>query len=215
MPTLTLAHTIDRAVEILQDPGNTRWAESELIGWFNDGQREIVAIVPSAYSQTVSHPLAAGTRQTIPAAGYQLIRVVRNMGTTGTTPGRVVRAVPETQLDAITPDWHASAPAATTLHYTYDERTPRTFHVYPPAIAGNTVELVYSVAPQPHTAKTDVQALDDVYANTLLDYVLYRAFNKDGEAPANAQRAVAHYQAFANAISNKATADKAYAPRVG
>ncbi len=209
MPTLTAAYTIDRAELVLQDTTNIRWAEAELLGWFNDAQREIVMLRPDTYAQSVSHPLVNGTRQVIPAAGYQLIKVVRNMGSNGTTPGRVVRKVPEEQLDASTPDWHAATPAAVTLHYTFDPRQPRVFYVYPPAIASNTVELVYSAAPPPLAAKTDVQILDDVYANPLLDYVLYRAYSKDAESTSNAQRALAHYQAFAASIGNKAQADAA------
>lgn len=207
MPTLTAAYTIDKAEVILQDTTNIRWPEGELLGWFNDGQREIVMLRPDAYAQRVAHALVNGTRQQIPGAGYQLIKVVRNMGADGNTPGRVVRKVPEEQLDASTPDWHASAASAVTLHYTFDIREPKTFYVYPPAIAPNTVELVYSSAPSPLAAKTDVQLLDDVYANALLDYVLYRAYSKDAESTANAQRAVAHRTAFEQSLGLKAQAD--------
>lgn len=209
MPTLTAAYTIDKAELILQDTTNIRWSEAELLGWFNDGQREIVMVRPDTYVQTVSHPLVAGTRQTIPSNGYQLIKVVRNMGANGTTPGRVVRKVPEEQLDSSTPDWHASTPSAITLHYTFDPRQPRSFYVYPPAVAGNTVELVYSTSPPPLAAKTDVQLIDDVYANALLDYVLYRAYSKDATSAANIPRATAHRQAFENSLGLKAAADGA------
>ncbi len=207
MPTLTAAYTIDKAEIILQDTTNIRWPEGELLGWFNDGQREIVMLRPDAYAQRVAHPLVNGTRQQIQNAGYQLIKVVRNMGADGLTPGRVVRKVPEEQLDASTPDWHASAPNAVTLHYTFDIREPKAFYVYPPAIAPNTVELIYSSAPTPLAAKTDVQLLDDVYANSLLDYVLYRAYSKDAESTANAQRAIAHRAAFDQSLGLKAQAD--------
>jgi hypothetical protein len=209
MPTLTAAHTIDKAELILQDTTNIRWSEAELLGWFNDGQREIVMLRPDTYVQTTSLAMVAGTRQSIPANGYQLVKVTRNMGANGTTPGRVVRKVPEEQLDASMPNWHAATAAAETLHYTFDPRQPRAFYVYPPAIANNTVELVYSAAPPPLAAKTDVQLLDDVYANPLLDYVLYRAYSKDAESTSNAQRALAHRQAFDQSLGLKAAADGA------
>lgn len=212
MPTLTAAVTIDKAEIILQDTTNVRWAASELLGWFNDGQREIVIARPDAYVQTVSHPLVAGTRQTIPSAGHQLVKVTRNMGANGTTPGRAVRMVPEEMLNASTPDWHAATPAAVTLHYTFDIRQPRNFYVFPPAIAANTVELVYSASPPPLAAATDVQLIDDVYANVLLDYVLYRAYSKDAESTANAARATTHRQMFESALGVKTKTDADTAP---
>ncbi len=45
--------------------------------------------------------------------------------------------------------------------------------------------------------------IDDVYANALLDYVLYRAYSKDADYAGNAQLAVSHYQAFSNSLGVK------------
>jgi len=42
--------------------------------------------------------------------------------------------------------------------------------------------------------------IDDIYANALVDYMLYRAYSKDAEYAGNAQRAVAHYTAFSNSL---------------
>jgi hypothetical protein len=46
-----------------------------------------------------------------------------------------------------------------------------------------------------------------VFAGALMDYVLYRAYSKDGEVPNSAARAVAHYQAFEAALGMTAQAD--------
>jgi hypothetical protein len=56
--------------------------------------------------------------------------------------------------------------------------------------------------------------MDDIFANALLDYVLYRASTKDAEQAANAQRAVAHYQAFQNALGVSAQVNAASQPGV-
>ena len=45
--------------------------------------------------------------------------------------------------------------------------------------------------------------LDDVYEGALLDYVLYRAYAKDAENPANMNRSTSHYQAFVSALGGK------------
>ncbi len=209
MPTLTAKHTLDKAVLILQDTTNIRWTVAELLGWFNDGQREIVMLRPDTYVQRVAHQLVAGTRQAIPAAGYQLVKVTRNMGTDGSTPGRVIRKVPEEQLDSTLPEWHTATATASTLHYMFDPREPKVFYVYPPSNGSGRVELIYSSAPAPLASENDVQVLDDVYANPLLDYVLFRAYTKDNDSAGNANRAVAHRQAFENSLGLKAQADGA------
>jgi branched-subunit amino acid ABC-type transport system permease component len=51
-----------------------------------------------------------------------------------------------------------------------------------------------------------------VYANCILDYVLYRSYQKDSEFAGNAQRAMMHYQSFANALGVKTQADGATTP---
>ena len=42
--------------------------------------------------------------------------------------------------------------------------------------------------------------VDDIYANALIDYVLYRSYMKDAEFAGNAQRANNHFQLFANSV---------------
>jgi hypothetical protein len=46
----------------------------------------------------------------------------------------------------------------------------------------------------------------------MLDYMLYRAYSKDAEYAANAQRAVAHFQAFQNALGVKSQTEAVSQP---
>jgi len=59
---------------------------------------------------------------------------------------------------------------------------------------------------------TRYMGLDDIYSNAVLDYCLYRSYSKDAEYAANAQRAAAHYQQFAQSIGIRATTDTAINP---
>ena len=43
--------------------------------------------------------------------------------------------------------------------------------------------------------------LDDIYANGIIDYVLYRAYMKDAEFAGNNQRASSHYQLFVGSVT--------------
>ena len=84
----------------------------------------------------------AGTRQSLPPDGVQLLDVVRNL------PGRAVRIVMREILDAQLPDWHSDAATTVVKHFCYSEQNLKTFYVYPPNTGTGTVELVYSAAPQ-------------------------------------------------------------------
>src|SRR3546814_4840556 len=60
-------------------------------------------------------------------------------------------------------------------------------------------DLVYSSAPtdaEDDDAKTI--GIDDIYANALVDYVLYRGYSKDALYAQNASLAAAHHGVFAN-----------------
>ena len=63
------------------------------------------------------------------------------------------------------------------------------FYLYP-GVAGNAyVEIVYSKNPTSIGANTDLIQVDDIFANALINFVLYRAYLKDGEFAGNQQRA--------------------------
>ena len=50
-------------------------------------------------------------------------------------------------------------------------------------------------------------SLDDIYANALLDFILYRAYSKDAEFAANAVRSNAHLTAFGSSLGVKTKID--------
>jgi hypothetical protein len=86
----------------------------------------------------------------------------------------------------------------------FDDRDPKHFYVYPPQPAANPgyVEIIYSSAPSAASADGNI-SIDDVYANALLDYILYRAYSKDADYAANNQRALGHFQAFQLSLQKK------------
>lgn len=205
MATINISSVISKAQTILQDTTGVRWPETELLGWLNDGQREIVLFKPNAFVKNVAVQLAAGTKQDLPADGVQLIDVPRNMGTNGTTPGRAIRIAMREILDAQLPNWHAATASATVVHYMYNMLDPKRFYVYPPQPASNRgyVELVYGAAPTEATLGSTI-TLDDIYQTVLLDYILYRAYSKDTEYAADQNRAAAHQNAYLAALTGKA-----------
>lgn len=201
MGTIPAQTIVDQASVQLLDEDNVRWAESELLGYLNDGQRQVVLYRPEAGAVTLTQKLAAGTRQALPASAHTLLDVKRNMGTDGTTPGRAIRVVSGEVLDVVNPFWHGDKPVAVVRNYIYDPRVPLIFYVTPPqpASAQGYVELEVSAIPG-DVALAEPIKLDDIYGASLLDYVLYRAYGKDSEYGAELQLAAAHASAFLQAL---------------
>lgn len=204
---------LTRATDILQDTTSVRWPEAEMLRWMSDAQREIVLYRPDASVTNTNFQLASGaTKQTLPSQAIRLIDVVRNMGAAGSTPGRVIRNINREILDAQIPTWHSDAGAAEVKHFMWDARDPKNFYVYPKPTSASYVEVIYSVSPTEITTNSQNISVDDFYANTILDYMLYRAYSKDAEYTGNAQRAVAHYQAFTTALGIRRTTDTTNSP---
>jgi len=203
---ITAQSIVRRVVETLQDNTSVRWPVNELVRYLNDGQREIVLYRPDAMVTNAAVALAAGSKQALPSNGTKLIEVVRN--TAGNK--RSVRLVNREILDSQSPGWHNITGATEILHFMYDPRDPKVFYVYPPAAAsGASLDVVYAAMPTDITEPADGSlytavsgniSVPDIYGNVIQDYVLYRAYSKDSEYAGNAQRAQAHYAAFANAL---------------
>jgi len=202
MSTVTVTSIVARVATLLQDAGNIRWTSSEVLDWLDDGQREVVMLRPEAGAANESVSLTTGTKQSIPAAGISFIDAIRN------TSGRAVRVVSREILDSQRPGWHTDTGSTTIQHFTFDPRDPKRFYVYPPAASGASLDIVYSKSPAaltrggtaPNQTCSTAIGIDDVYANALVDYALYRAYSKDAEYAGNAQKAVAYYTAFANGL---------------
>ncbi|NVN99300.1 MAG: hypothetical protein HXX17_08250 [Geobacteraceae bacterium] len=216
--TIYAQSILRRVTDLSLDTSSVRWSLRELVRYLNDGQREIGIYRPDATVTNALVTCVAGTKQTLPAGGNKLIEVVRN--NPAGSGGRSVRLVQREILDATEPSWHLSTGSAEVRHYLYDPRDPKTFYVYPPATTAAKLDIIYSATPTdiavpadgvslPTDSSTDNTAptvvvgaisVPDIYANALVDYVLYRVYAKDSDFAGNAARASAYYGAFANAI---------------
>ena len=201
MGTLTAQQFIDRAGATLRDMGNERWPDAELLTFLSDAQRGAVLLKPDVNPAVRSVALVPGTRQSIPNDAFSLLRVVRNMGADGATPGAAIKASKEDDLDSSTPNWHTEDPAESVEQFVYDAEINRDiFYVSPPQPNPTThqVEIIVSKVPAELTATTDVIELSDVYQPVLLAYMLFRAYSKlintaGGNYPA---MAASHYGQF-------------------
>tara|TARA_B100000925_G_C21979126_1_gene461484 strand:+ start:941 stop:1609 length:669 start_codon:yes stop_codon:yes gene_type:complete len=205
---------LNRASRLLQDTAKVRYTNEELLLFFNDAQREVVLHRPDANTVNFNFTCSAGSKQTLGSQDLRLVDVVRNVN------GRVVTQVDRKLLDDTLPNWHNTTATVDKKieHFIYESGDPKNFYVYPNALNTHQLEIVTSRAPSDITVSnfsTDTQTigLDDLYANAILDYLLYRAYQKDSEFAGSVNQAQMHFQSFANGLGIKTRSDAATDPR--
>jgi hypothetical protein len=181
---------VEKAMILLLDETGEVHPESQLWGWFNDGQREVALQVPEASTVRTDLSLKAGIEQDIPSGSHCLIDIPRNYN------GAIITHIERKVLNELRPGWATETPATIIKHYIYDKHRLKYFDVYPPAAIGARVWCDSSALPDDSSYETNLMQVDIKFANPLIDYIIFRELNKPGGNPNDLQRAQAHLQAF-------------------
>lgn len=219
---ITAKEVLHRARITLNDANSVRWTLVELLLYLNDALREVAIYKPDAVSKTVEIALAEGTYQV--HGHLHLIRVIRNITSAeGATPrigGRAITPTERPILDATMPGWqdpNVLPFSATVDHVVQDVMDKDVFYVVPGNTGAGLIEAIVADIPDEIAEPENPLSIDSytaeiqigpIYRAALVDYVLYRAFSKDGFDPANANRALAHYNQFASALGIKTQSDQ-------
>lgn len=193
---LTVQGLIDDVARELQDHSHTRWPRSDLLGYFNAGQRAFAQLRPDEMAHERELELVEGWRQRVPDDALVLIEITNNIN----ARSRRVRRTDTWVLDALVADWRSLAPAPETVHYMHDARSPREFLVYPPAAAGIKLRAVVAVLPPDLTDEASAPSVPVRWMDALRHFVLARAWAVDAEFAGNAALSAAHLQLFYSAI---------------
>ena len=208
---IPVKNLIDRAGLLLQDEDHVRWTVVELIEWINEGVGALIRLKPAVAARRGVFALKPGARQTLDGSDVQLIDIVCNLAADDVTPGRAVRMTDRHLLDSTDPNWQAMAQSTTVRHYLYDDRVPTVFYVYPPAAVGAKVEVIRAVVPDEVANAADSVGLSIEYADSLLNYVVFRCLSKDSEY-AGAQMATGYYNAFTASMGAGETGEQNATP---
>lgn len=204
---------IDDLQAHLRDVAAATWADSDMVEYMNNALYQILKLRPNAFSVVESKQLVAGTKQTLTAGDYMLLDVYMNMGTDGTTQGKVITHIERWQLDYLLQNWHKGTGKAYTEHYNYDpEKSLTTFFVYPSAKSGTVHYIEMNVA-RPHTKITtgnqaNTIALDVAYEPAIKEWMLREAYLKNTSVASNA-KASSHQQTFYGMMSARVAAEQA------
>ena len=74
-------------------------------------------------------------------------------------------------------------------------------------MSGNAyVEIVYSKTPDDFSSTSSTLDIDDIFANAVVDFVLFKSYLKDSEYAGNAIRSNQHYALFNNSLGQSTAA---------
>lgn len=214
---ITAQSILAQVARDLNDETSVRWTTGDLVAYFNDGQRDILTHRPDARNVAADFTTQLGAKQALPANGEKLIDVLHNMSGSK----RAITKVDRKLLDSQVRGWRGMTPATEVLHFTYDEREPKAFDLYPPPQAGLVIAIEYAAVPTdiptpaPGTttaAITGNLSLSDLFANAIRNYVMFRCYSKNTEYTANPNLAVAFYGAYANDLGIEAKGTAAVSP---
>lgn len=229
MGTILASAILAEVDTVLLDTAKTRWPDAEKLVYLNAGQRQIVIFKPDAYVVNDVYRLVAGTKQSIPDGtasfqnasaatlkeGVALIKIVRNMGIDGLTPGAVIPLIGSDMLDNYNPDWHADSQAAAVKNYVFNNDDPKRFFVSPPNTGTGYIEVIYSALPADVATVSTAITLADVYRDSLLNYILYRCYDKDASlSPLNLQRAGQKWNLFVSSLGRMDLVVKTVSPNM-
>lgn len=124
----------------------------------------------------------------------------------------VYSANPATVIPGTAPDWAQGT-------RTYDASNPE--YVQHKGVKYKLIASTASTGDEPGTTDgaihwqvvgTVVLTVPDIYANAIMNYVLYMAYMKDADFAANAQRAATHFQLFTGSVQGKSNTDDVVSP---
>jgi hypothetical protein len=202
MANVTVGHLVDMAYEVLQDDPESpeHWTRENLVNWYNLGAAKTVALAPEANTIFESIKLAAGVKQSIPANRIVLIDVTRNMGVDGNTPGAGITKTDIRILTTYDRAWITATASAIIKNWGPESLT--TFFVSPPSDGTSYVEIKVAAVPTKVVYdagdlwQTALVGVAEKYVDAVFNWMLYRAYQKDGDYPGNDQRSRDFYNQF-------------------
>ena len=175
MAGLTLSTPIYTARGILQDPTGVRYSDADLLVYANEAVALVSKFIPHLFHSVgdVACVADSALQSVAPDAAQALVEVRRIKNGAAITPADRM------SLDLFSPSWRtmASAPA---VHWMPVNGDPLRFELYPPAPAGQVVEVMCVRVPETFAADTDT-GLPTVLSDPIADYVVHRAESRDAE----------------------------------
>lgn len=191
--SFTVADIITEVREqVLDTLAPVRYSDDLLVRKVNQVLRRVSILRPDLFATHAAVTCVAGVLQSCPADSIRLMDVVSN------EEGRSPKEISQDTLDLMFPSWGVGA-AGLTENWMRYQRDPNRFYVYPPAVAGDTLNVVYARSPSTLT-KPDTVPLTDAYMPCMIDGTCWLVESMDAEY-AESGRARLFEKAFTDALT--------------
>lgn len=174
----------------LIDPGFVRWKEGELLNYINQALSMMAMNLPDEFrrSETVSVTQA---EVALPADALVLLSV-------DAVNGVAVSEVAVEKLNQLDPGWRqrSGMPSSWVQHVREKQR----YWLYP--APSEPVDVMHSYSAFAYLNQDDDLPVSDVYQSAVMDFVLHRAYGKDGQNASEQNKSLMHLQLFNTAIGN-------------
>lgn len=199
----------------LSDITGETYRDPDVVSALNLAQLATVNLRPDSSQKREVVKLEPGTYQKLTPGlpVNRVLDVMRLMGADGETPGRALRRVERSMLDATAPAWHSEQGAP--VEWVFDDRRPDVFYLHPGVTGDLYVDVVYSSVPKWVSSAGDPFTVDDIYLPALQEYALYQLWGGDNVESPNYQRAQACFQRFGDLLGVKFQSDVAASPKAG
>lgn len=174
----------------LIDPGFVRWKEGELLDYINQALSIIAVNLPDEFrhSETVSVTQA---EVTLPADAVALLSV-------DGVNGVAVSEVAVEKLNQLDPDWRQRLGVPSS--WVQNVREKQRYWLYP--APSEPVHVTHTYSAFTYLGHNDDLPVSDVYQSAVMDFVLHRAYGKDGQNASEQNKSLMHLQLFNVAIGN-------------
>lgn len=191
---MTPASIIAIARHITNDTGQVsgvfRQDDAELLAYVNEALKEAATLAPPLFTSVGDLTCATGKAEQsityLDAAALLDVLCIHE--------GAALTPADRATLDQFMPSWRSDPPGPA-QHWMPIEGDRLRFLIYPPAPAGQVLDVKYVRIPRTYAMEDVIADLPETFAPALADYVVYRAEMKDDEHVIG-QRAAAHYTAF-------------------
>lgn len=226
---MLIQRIVDQTLGLLFDKAGVNYAPQDIAEYVYDGELAVGALRPDEMQVTSDLRLVAGSRQTLPANGVRLRGVLGNRGRDGAlADGPPVRLVSRGPLDDLGSSLvtgfnsrrtdHAGVATATVVkEYSFDEREPKRFDIYPPMPDGDSyISIQYESVPDAYIFTngaldpgTQETLVSDKYGAALTEWAMYRALSRQDDLTASTVDGNNHYRRFFEMLGITLKADTA------
>ncbi|WP_407330552.1 DUF6682 family protein [Enterovibrio sp. 27052020O] len=196
----------ERLGDELIDPNFVRWTKETHLRNLNDAISSILVVRPDLGRVTAEVELAANSmRAQLPPDAYKLIGVNH-------VNGYALQFVDIFRLNQNYPQWRMMKDPQPT-NWTRQENDDLSFYVFPAPTNAVNVEFDYARQIRVN-GESEQFPLPSIYESMVFDFMMFRAYSKDGQNDSELGKSNQHLQLFQLALTGKTSTDNAERQRI-